>query len=187
MKSNRKLLFGLTLGVGSILLGAFLFINSFLFSKILADTSCITETKNEKVLGNSMEPMIKANSTIKALYGYYDCNKVKRNDIVLFSYIHNPYPLIKRTVAIPGDEFDFIQVSEGWRLTVNNRTVKNSEGNAYILNNHARTLLGIFKDQYDGVLPENIYIILGDQIYGTLDSAKFGVVDGKDFVAKAEP
>lgn len=36
----------------------------------------------------------------------------------------------------------------------------------------------------DRVLPEHIYIILGDRVNGTLDSTKFGVADGKDFLAK---
>lgn len=183
---NKKLIFGLAIGVITISISVFLSINLSFFSRISADRSCITETRDEEVLGNSMEPMIKAHSTITALYGYYDCNEVKRNDIVLFRHLHSQYPLIKRAVAIPGDSFDFTRINGEWHLTVNDETVKNSEGKPYVLNSHARTILGVYQDQYKAVLPDNIYIILGDQVNGTLDSTKFGVVDSRDFLAKAE-
>ncbi|MFA5442009.1 MAG: hypothetical protein WC288_01715 [Candidatus Paceibacterota bacterium] len=62
------------------------------------------------VHGNSLDPLIKSEQTIKALFGYCDCNKIKRGDIVLFGYAGNKNPVIVK--GISGDKFE-LRETEG--------------------------------------------------------------------------
>ena len=70
-------------------------------------TDCITNKTEKEVRGNSMEPLISAGETVVLLENYYECNKVKREDIIAYDYKGNDNPLIKRVLALGGDSLEF--------------------------------------------------------------------------------
>ena len=159
-----------------------------LFPYVYAANSCIISNRPEEVLGSSMEPMIKNGQKIQALYGYYSCHDIKRNDIVLFHFTASKDPLIKRVVALPGDKFSLKQDSKQlsvWQIIVNGKVLTNSEGKPYSLTDKSKAMLALFEHDYKGVVPADAYMILGDQIGGTLDSTRYGLVAKSAIIAKA--
>ena len=146
-------------------------------SQISKNKDCPVEKKQEIVRGDSLEPLIKNGQEIKILYGYYKCNEVKRDDIVAYDYKGNPEPIIKIVKAIPGDKFSFQKEETGWRILINDEILKNSENIPYLINENSYKLLRLYEKSFNGVAPENTYIILGNQPGGTLDSTRFGLID----------
>lgn len=45
-------------------------------------------------------------------------------------------------------------------------------------------LLQLYENSFKGIIPENTYIILGNQPEGTLDSTRFGLVDKSGIIGK---
>ena len=148
--------------------------------------NCPVKEKQEIVRGDSLEPLIKNGQEIKILYGYYKCSEVKRGDIVAYDYKGNPEPIIKIVKAIPGDKFSFQKEETGWRILINDEILKNSENIPYLINENSYKLLRLYEKSFNGVAPENTYIILGNQPGGTLDSTRFGLIDKNDIIGRVE-
>jgi len=68
-------------------------------------SSCPIKIEEKIVRGDSMSPLIKNGQTITVLKGYYNCHKVKRNDVILLHYAGNKNPLIKIVKATSGDNW----------------------------------------------------------------------------------
>jgi type IV secretory pathway protease TraF len=47
-------------------------------------------------------------------------------------------------------------------------------------------MLSLYEKDYKGIIPQNTYLILGDQPSGSVDSSVFGLVDKSDILGKAE-
>ncbi|AJR12340.1 signal peptidase I [Mesomycoplasma dispar] len=105
------------------------------------------------VQGISMLPTLKDGQKIFI-------NKVKkpqRNDVVVFNY--NKTVLIKRLVGIPGDK---LEVNEN-SVLINGKLVASFSD------------LGFWK--FNGIIPENKFFALGDNINFSNDSRTFGLFD----------
>lgn len=175
------------------------FINSFL-NKILQVSpqnqsndiknseiqDCLIKTEEMIVRGNSLDPLIKPEQTIKALFGYYDCHEIERGDVVLFDYAGNKNFVIKIVKGISGDKFELRKLDSGYNIVVNNQIVKNSENKPYLISGNAYKMLSLYEKDYKGLIPENAYLLLGNRISGSVDSTTFGLVDRGGIVAKVE-
>lgn len=150
--------------------------------------NCPVEEKQEIVRGDSLGPIVRNGQEVKILYGYYQGNEVKRGDIVAYDYKGNPNPIIKIVKAIPGDKFGFAQSKEKnvWHILINNKILKNSENMPYLINATSYKLLSLYENGFKRVIPENTYLILGNQPSGTLDSTRFGLVDKNGLIGKVE-
>jgi len=146
--------------------------------------SLITIEKNEicykekvvKVVGSSMVPRINNEAEILHLIGYYNCNEIKRNDIITYDFAGNENLLLKQIKAIPGDEFEFYNDT----IYINEKVIKNSVNISYKINSK---MLELYSKSYP-ILPENTYLILGDNPAGTQDSSKFGLIDKSQIIGK---
>ena len=149
---------------------------------------CVTKTELLEVRGNSLSPLINHGETIKLLHGYYDCATVERKDIIAYRHTGNDVPIIKIVKGIQGDKFSLIQSPQntGWNILVNEAIVKNSEGQPYLISQAGYNMLSLFVKDFSGIIPENAYLILGNQIGGSLDSTRFGLVHKSDFVGRVE-
>jgi len=147
---------------------------------------CTIKVEEKIVNGDSMSPLIKDGQTINALLGYYECNEIKRNDLVLCVYAGNENSLLKIIKAIPGDKFNLQQIDNGWHILINNEIIKNSMDEPYLISGSAYKMLSLYEKDYKETIPENAYLLLGDQISGTLDSTRFGLVDRNNIIAKVE-
>jgi signal peptidase I len=146
--------------------------------------NCPIKIEEKIVKRNSLEPLIKDGETIEVLFGYYNCNAIERNDIVLYSYSGNKNPIIKIIKGIPGDRFSLKKTNNGWYILINGEILKNSENQPYILDDQGYRLLSLYEKDYKGIIPEDAYLILGNLPQGSLDSSHFGLVGKKDILGK---
>lgn len=121
-----------------------------------------------QVLGPSMEPVLKDKDVVVVIKFF---NKVKHNDVVVFEY-KNTKNLIKRVVGLPND---VVKIKDGL-LYVNDQVV-NEE---YVLSENNTKI----KNKDFGIIPENKYLVLGDNRDDSLDSRSFGLIDKKDINGK---
>jgi signal peptidase I len=145
---------------------------------------CPTKTEERIVRGNSLSGLIEPGQTIEILLGYYDCNIVKRGDIVVYNYAGDINPIIKVVKAISGDSFQMKKAGVGWNILINNEIVKNSQNQPYIIDESGYKMLSLYINDYKGVIPENAYLILGNLTGGSLDSTRFGLIDKSDILGK---
>jgi len=129
----------------------------------------------QQIVGPSMQPTLN-NGDIAILdkisYRFID---IKRQDIVSLYYEDSKY-LIKRVVGLPGE---YIEYKEG-KLYVDNNVVDEPYLNGIITDDFKLTDLG-----YDKI-PEDMYLVLGDNRGDSLDSrdSKVGLVSKENILGK---
>ena len=148
------------------------------------NNNCWTEEENV-ISGSSLSGMMEPGQKIYILKRYYDCHSVNRGDIVAYNYAGNSDLLAKIVKAIPGDEWHLKSSGDGNQIIVNGKPLKNSYGQNYIIPFANSSMLDLYSKSYP-VIPANTFLILGNQIQGTLDSTRFGLVGLTDIVGKIE-
>ncbi|MFH1233433.1 MAG: signal peptidase I [Patescibacteria group bacterium] len=139
------------------------------------------------VRGSSLEPLVLEGAKIKILPGYYQCYEIKRNDLVLYDYKGNEVPVLKIVKAIPQDTFRLVaKDNDSYNLFINEKIAANSQGFPYIFNTKQSKMLFLYEKDYKAVIPQNTYLLLGDQVNGSVDSTVFGLVDKSDILGKVE-
>ena len=133
--------------------------------------SCDTHVVNYGVRGNSLSGVIEAGDVVEIVEGYHECYDVARDDIVAFRNGDNL--LIKRVVAVPGDEF---YEEEGY-IHVNGEKIYDAEGNPY----ETTPMIDLYVEGYDVVVPEDAYLVLGNA-RGSRDSRSFGLIGHTDII-----
>lgn len=148
---------------------------------------CSYQLEKRIVRGSSLEPLIRNGQEVKVFFNYYKCNEIRRNDIVLYSYAGNNAPLIKIVKGIPGDSFKLVKAGENqWYILINGEVLKNSQRIPYLISGEKYQLLSIYEKNYQGIIPENAYLLLGNSPSGSTDSTSFGLVSQQDILAKVE-
>jgi signal peptidase I len=182
---NKKLVFIFS-ALAAVIVGIsiFLIINpDFLFK---FEVGCPVSVEERIVRGNSLSGLVEPGETVRAIFGYYDCNEIKREDIILYDYAGNENPLIKVVKGIPGDEFSFQEVSGGWHILINGKILENSKDQPYLLNQRGYNMLSLYEKDYGGIIPEQAYLIMGNLASGATDSTRYGLVHKSDILGKAE-
>ena len=149
----------------------------------LSSVTAETETSLETVIvrGDSLAPFLLAGQEVKICRGYYRSHPVERNDVVLVDYAGNENDLIKIVKGVAGDRLALQEedVSRGWNILINGKVLSNSEGRDYVITGKRYKMISL----YAGVIPENVYLILGNVPSGSLDSTRFGLIDERQIVA----
>ena len=158
-----------------------IFEKTITMNNISGNMECVSSIEERIVRGNSLTGLIEPNETVKILFDYYDCNEVKREDIVAYNYAGNTEPIIKIIKGVSGDKFDFQEFEGGWHILINEEILKNSEDQPYFLNERSHRMLSLYYEDYGGLIPENTYLILGNLASGATDSTRFGLVHKDDF------
>jgi len=151
------------------------------------DLGCVTMTGQVEVRGTSMSPLISAGQNLSLMYGYYGCNAVGKGDIVVYNYSGHPAPIVKVAKGVEGDSFRLENSTEGcgWNILINGDALENSQGVTYCTDDSGYRMLSMYERDYNGVIPENACLLLGDMAGGSLDSTQFGFVDRSDLLGKA--
>jgi signal peptidase I len=145
---------------------------------------CVSEERPLKVRGNSLSGLIEDGAVLKILMGYYQCHPVERGDLVVYNY-SSAEPLIKIAKGIPGDKFHLQKTTAGcWNILINGGIIKNFQETPYCISEQGYQMLSLYERDYKGEIPENAYLILGNQVGGTLDSSRFGLVGKDDILGK---
>lgn len=168
------------------------FVSIFLRSDFLAfivskPVECFFIEK-KTVRGSSMEPFFSDGDTLDFLAGYYECHSVDRNDVILADYRGNPdAPIMKRVRAIPGDAFGVFQNGEYWGISVNGEEVTNFAGIPYRLTHEQVAHIENDAVGYGGIIPKDLYLVLGENPTGSMDSTVSGLFHIGLFAGRVVP
>jgi signal peptidase I len=180
---SRKIIFIIFLAGISLFL--FFFYNFDSGEEIIEKESCPVILKEVSVNGSSMVPFLNPEDRVTAIYDYYNCHDVLRNDVVLYKYSGNSNLLIKFIKAVPGDKWKLKEADNGYEIVVNDISLLNSKGSMYLIPENSVRMLELYVNDYP-IIPKDTYLLLGDKIDGSLDSTSFGLVGKKDIMAKVE-
>ena len=136
----------------------------------------------QPVSGNSMAPTLEDGDVTLVARFAYRIGNVKRNDIVIVK--KNSKSFIKRVIGLPGEEIKYLN----GLLYINDEPFKER-----FLSSDIETSNFLFidicseEDCPNGVIPENKYLVLGDNRPESMDSRtkEFGLVDIKEIKGKA--
>lgn len=136
-------------------------------------------TKERVINGTSMYPLLENKEIVTTYENYYDCNEIKRNDIIIFDFKTREDTYVKKIVGIPNDILEF----ENGYIKINGNLATNSIGEKYIINQSQEKMLSIPLE--DKIIPKNSYLVLGDNINkSTFDSRKFSFISKQQIIGK---
>ena len=128
----------------------------------------------QQVVGPSMSPTLNNQDVVLLLKFYYKIFDVKRNDVIAFEYAQTKY-LIKRVIGLPGEHIEYID------------NLLYIDGKAYE-ETAIKEATKDFKLEDLGYseIPENMYLVLGDNRGDSMDSRdkRVGLIDKKDILGK---
>lgn len=129
----------------------------------------------QQVVGPSMEPTFKSNDILILDKITYRFKEVKRGDIISFYYADSKY-LIKRVIGLPGDYVEY----KNNILYINGKIVEETYLQGVTTDDFSLKDLG-----YD-VIPDDMYLVLGDNRNNSQDSrdSKVGLVNKKNIIGK---
>ncbi len=139
--------------------------------------TCQTEIIESDVRWSSMVPMYQDGDMIQYSSGYYRCHDVARDDIVIFDTAGRL--IIKRVVWIPWDRWEY----HSGTVIMNNLPLKNTVWEIYHIESK---MLDMYARSYP-TIPNDTYMLLGNNPDGTLDSSKFWLIAKQDIVGKVVP
>lgn len=126
----------------------------------------------QQVIGPSMNPTLNEGDIIITNKFIYRFKSIERNDIVVIS--QDEKYMIKRIVGLPGETVEY----QNNDVLINGKAYKetftNSETEDFTIQD-----LG-----YD-VIPEDMYLVLGDNRENSLDSRTFGLISKNQIIGKA--
>lgn len=149
-----------------------------------SNNDCAVSYDPYELRGDSLKGLIESGSQITIANGYYKCHDIKRDEVVAYNYAGNKNYIIKIIKAIPGDSWDLMKTKDDYYLIlVNKIPISNAQGTNYLIPPDKINMLKLYQKDYP-LIPSNSYLILGNQINGTLDSTHFGLVGKSDIVGK---
>jgi len=162
----------------SIIFGLFIIIGIvFLYlqkkeTKIETNFSCY-KIEEKNILGSSMYPTLTNGEKVKGLVGYYNCNEIKRGEMIILEFQTREETFVKRIIGLPGDSLEFTKESFA---KLNGEVLKNSQGQPYLFSSQSQKILSIPLES--GKISQVSYFILGEeQGPATFDSRQFGFVE----------
>lgn len=123
----------------------------------------------EQVVGPSMSPTLENQDILLLNKFHYRLFDIKRFDIISFEYEDTKY-LIKRVIGLPGDKVEY----KDNKLYINGKYIEET----------FLTKEQITEDIIFDEIPEDKYLVLGDNRNNSLDSREFGFIDKNDILGK---
>jgi len=145
--------------------------------------SAACEERALTVVGTSLMPRIANGATVDAIVGVDCAFTPARGNVVLFVSGAQSVPLAKVVAAEPGDRWS---VTDNGGVLVNEAEIRNSSDVAYRLDVPRASMLRLYEAAYNGVIPPDSYLLLGERREGSLDSSQFGLVHRADVIGKIE-
>ena len=133
------------------------------------------------IRGTSMTPHIKDGAVVTVKQGKAQCIfPVAHGEVVLFQSDSMNIPLIKAVRGMPGDIF---AVCDG-NIIINGTVLTNSEGVAYQLSPARAAMIELYVHDFHGVIPSDLFLVMGENPAGTTDSSRFGLVPRANIIGK---
>lgn len=126
----------------------------------------------QQVIGPSMNPTLNEGDIIITNKFIYRFKSIERNDVVVIS--QDEKYMIKRIVGLPGEKVEY----------QNNDVLINGKAYKETFTNSETEDFTIHDLGYD-VIPEDMYLVLGDNRENSLDSRTFGLISKNQIIGKA--
>lgn len=156
----------------------------------VAEWATPCETKKLRLDGLSLEPAF-PNGTILSFHVGSDCpygQIIEENSIVLLRTGLSSKSVAKFVRGMPGDSIMLNENEDGSAsVRINKQVVKNSAGDAYRIPSSQQAVFQLYVRDYGGTIPPSSYLLLGDQVSGSLDSTRFGFAHVNDIVGVLSP
>jgi len=176
MIKNKKY-FLIIIGIVLIIGVGFYFWQSYAW-KMGIDVSCV-EVEEHNIKGFSMEPLLVDGQRVKGLVGYYDCNEIKKGDIVILEFKTREEIFVKRIIGLPADELIF----ENGQAKLNGEVLKNSIEEPYLFSERSQRIITI--PLKEGKIREGRYLVLGEEEDSSaFDSRQFGFVEKEHLIGR---
>jgi len=140
---------------------------------------CVDEER--RVIGTSLAPIIQDKEIVEVRLGTDCIEPLSRGSIVLIETGARKKPLAKILKGMPGDSFT---INEEGLIFINQAALKNSEGAFYRLSPSRAKVLRLYEKSFDGVIPEDAYLVMGDRPSGSLDSTRLGLIHRRDIIGR---
>ncbi len=127
----------------------------------------------QQVVGPSMQPTLKDGDILLLSKVHYVFFGVERNDVVALSYDDSKF-LIKRIIGLPGEKIEYKD------------NILYIDDKAYTENIYEGMITDDFKlsDLGHETIPEDMYLVLGDNRGDSLDSRDIGLIPKEDIIGK---
>ncbi len=155
--------------------------------KGIGELSCVQETYNLNTVDKHMGELLQPNQILKIFKNYYDCNPVKREDLVYFKFADGIDPVIRIVKGIPGDLYSLEQDASDktkWVIRLNGAT-RDINGTPYFITSETIPPLYTYQLSKKGVLGPDEYILLSEIPPGLSDSSNLGLISQKNLVGRA--
>jgi signal peptidase I len=153
------------------------FVETFVVGLVLSVLIMVFAGQSLEITGDSMYPTLKNDERIVVEKVTYKSRAPKRGEIVVIRSLQNDAIfLIKRVVAIPGDRINISPIGEVY-ATHASENLEYDEGKAQNL--------GVLAKYSETPIPDNYFIVMGDNRNESFDSRMFGLVPFDNFVGKA--
>ena len=128
----------------------------------------------QQVVGPSMQPNYKEGDVLVVNKFIYKFRQPKRGEVVVVS--QSEKYMIKRVIGLPGDKVEF----KDNKLYINDQEYSESYlGEGVTTEDFSITKFGVDK------IPDNQYLVIGDNRGDSLDGRHYGFVDKKHIIGKA--
>lgn len=131
-----------------------------------------------------MNPLLKEGTEVKIDFNYYACHKPQAGEIIIYQYSPDKNPIIKNIKGVAGDSIELKPMADKWNIIINGQILRNSAGQEYAIDRKGYNLLSLYIKDYQGKIPTNSFLILGDQTQGTFDSSMLGLVGTQGLLGK---
>lgn len=155
-------------------------------------TTCVRQIERRAVRGTSMSGLLESGREIEILHGYYDCNPVRRGDIVVFTYsgnLGNDLYWIKTAQGLPGDRIGLGEKNHAGKrlLLINGQAIRNPAGRRYRVDKIGESYirLAMARQMTDRKIPRGRYLMLGTAAIGGWDSRRVGLISHTALIGKA--
>lgn len=128
----------------------------------------------QQIIGPSMQPTLNNGDIVLLNKFQYRLFDVKRNQIIALNYKDTKY-MVKRVIGLPGEKIEF----KGNILYINDKAFNEPFIKDVKTNDFSLADLG-----YD-VIPQDMYLVLGDNRENSMDGRDFGLIKKKDIIGKA--
>jgi hypothetical protein len=154
--------------------------------------NCDVDIKEEsyKIKDSSLANFLKSDSNVKVLLDYYQCNEIKRGDIVLYKEDSQSEPIIKIVKGIPGDAFGMQGDGMSWNFVINNEVIATPKGDFYQVNAKDGEALIVYfqklstdKDSIP-TIPLKKYLLFENIASGGIENAPFGLANISGIIGK---
>lgn len=150
-------------------------------------TTCITSTESKTMTDAYLKGLLERGESYQAEVGYYDCNPVNRDDIVLQKISSAIEPVVRIVRGVPGDSFELKQDEKDknhWFVKINDKHISDFFNKNYFVKASREPVLKTQELAKNGVLGKDDYIVLSNFPPGMADSGSLGVISKKYLKAK---